>query len=160
MRTQHRQRCRDDGQILPLILIYVMIALSLVIAIVDITAVHIQRSRLYGLADGAALNAANAVDAPEFYRAGGLALSEGDRPLPLSDRTVRSSLRDYLPRAVAAARLAQVRIGDPTGSPAPGTAEVTLAARARLPIFGVIVQAWWDGVPLRVTVRAQARRAS
>ena len=151
---------RDDGQILPLILVFVMIALTLVIMVVDITAVHVQRNRLYALADAAALNAANAIDAPGFYDQGGLALVDGERPIPLSDLSVTRSIQSYLPNAIAAANLSSITIEEPTGSPDRRTAEVTLAARARLPLFGVIVQKWWDGVPLVVTVRAQARTPS
>ncbi len=151
------QRRSDDGQLLPLILVYVMIALTLVIAVIDVTAVHVQRNRLYAVADAAALDAADALDNQGFYSHGGLVELGGARAILLSDRSVIGSVRAYLPDATAVAHLSHVTIEAPTGSPDPGTAEVTLAARARLPIFGVVVRAWQDGVPLQVTVRAQAR---
>ena len=156
-RATREPRQDDAGQIMPLVLIFALIALSLVIAVVDATAVHIQRNRLYAVADAAALDAADAVDSQQLYAQGGLVLVEGDRPVPLSDRSVRRSVADYLSNATAQERLSEIAVVDPTGSPQPGTAEVTLTARAQLPIVGFVVREWWSGVPLRVTVRAQAR---
>ncbi len=148
---------RDGGQIIPLVIVYAALALSLVIAVVDITAVHIQRDRLFAVADAAALNAANALDSPQFYRQGGLVQVGDHRPLPLSDLTVVRSVQAYLSDPHAAQPLSGLGVGRPTGAPDPGTAEVTLVARGRLPLFGTVLGTWWDGVPLRVTVTAQAR---
>jgi hypothetical protein len=155
-----RRRRADDGLILPLVIGYVMIALALVIVIVDITAVHLQRNRLYALADGAALTSANAIDIQAFYHQSGLELVGGVRPVPLTDQSVRASVREYLLKAAAGADLSEVAMAVPTGSPDPGTAQVTLTARARLPLFGAVIQNWWSGVPISVTVHAQARDPS
>jgi hypothetical protein len=154
--SQHQvnQHHRDAGQILPLVLVYLMIALTLVVVVADVTAVRLQRHRLLDLADAAALDAADAVDRAGFYRSG--VVQEGDRvAVPLSDRTVRRSVEDHLARA-GDPRLERVLVGDPTGAPDPGTAEVTLRAPARLPVFSAAVGRWWSGVPLEVTARARA----
>lgn len=147
-------RGRDEGQILPLTIAYALIALTLLIVIVDITAVHLQRDRLFALADATALDAADALDQSRFY-AGGALGSAGDPTVPLSNRTVRASAQRYL-RAAAPIGLPAVAVDDPTGSPDGVTAEVTLVSRARLPLFSFAVSRWSGGVPLRATARARA----
>ena len=150
-------RPADEGQIVPLILAYALIALTLVIVIVDITAVQLQRDRLFSLADAAALDAADALDRSRFYRQGEQTSPIGSGfEVPLSDQTVRTSALQYLSAAGPGLRLKAVAVGDPTGAPDGVTAQVTLVARARLPLFSFAVMRWVNGVPLRVTARARA----
>src|SRR6201999_3626016 len=87
--------CGDDGQITLLILAYALIALTLVVVVVDITAVYLQRDQLFSVADSAALNAANALDRARFYGQGP-GSSRGEGVVPVSDGTVRQSARDFL----------------------------------------------------------------
>ena len=147
---------KDDGQILPLVIAYVLIAFALVIVAVDITAVHLQRQRLFSLADAAALDAADALDRSRFY-SDGAQIGPGDAAVPLTDQTVRSSAERYLVVAAPLTRVERVAVDRPTGSPDGVTAEVTLVGRATLPLFSFAVARWSDGVPLRATARARAR---
>jgi hypothetical protein len=148
---------RDDaGQILPLVLAYVLIALTLVIVVVDISAVHIQRDRLFALADGAALDAADALDRSRFYRDGAQAAGDETAAVPVSDESVRSSAAAYLRQAEPLAKLDPVAVAEPTGSPDGVTAQVTVAGRARLPLFSFAVARWFGGVPIRATAQARA----
>ena len=159
----------ESGQILPLTLAYALIALTLAIVVVDITAVQLQRDRLFGLTDAAALDAAGALDQSRFYAgstsAGASATAPpgtatgagGTAPVPLSDQSVRASVDSYLALARPGVRLSAVGVDVPTGSPDGVTAEVTLVATARIPLFSFAVARWWNGVPLRATSRARAR---
>jgi len=156
-----RHPAGDEGQIVPLLVVYVLIALTLVIVVVDITAVHLQRDRLFAVADAAALDAADALDRPRFY-----AEADPDEHtargrdqalvVPLSDQSVRTSAERYLQRSDPQLRLREVAVDRPTGSPDGVTAEVTLVARAQVPLIGFVVGRWAGGVPLRATARARA----
>jgi hypothetical protein len=149
----------EDGQILLLTIAYALIAFVLVIVVVDVSAVHLQRQRLFSLTDAAALDAADALDRSRFYTEGASSAGSGDATaaIPLTDQSVRSSAEHYLATAAALARVDAVAVDQPTGSPDGVTAEVTLAGRAGLPLFSFAVARWSDGVPLRVTARARAR---
>lgn len=153
----------DEGQIIPLVIAYALIALTLVIVVVDLSAVHLQRQRLFSLTDAAALDAADALDRSRYYRQGAFneqseqpGSGDGTAAVPLSDQTVRSSAEHYLKTAAPLARVEGAAVDQPTGSPDGVTAEVTLVGRANLPLFGVVVARWAGGVPIRATSRARA----
>lgn len=139
----------EDGQILILILGYVIVAVTLVIVAVDITAVHLARTQLLDACDAAALDAADAVDSGSVYR-GGVTDS-----VPLTTSTVRSAATTYLSGYAPPSRITDVQLTGATGSPDGQTAVVELTARVKLPLLGPVVQAWSGGIT--VTVRSQAR---
>jgi len=159
----------DAGQILPLVIAYALIVLVLVIVVVDISAVHLQRQRLFSLTDAAALDAADALDRSRFYREGATgsdgADSVGGRSgreeptvvVPLTDETVRASVESYLKTAAPLARIKDAAVDLPTGSPDGVTAEVTVVGLAKLPLFSFVVGGWSEGVPIHATARARAR---
>ncbi|MFI7586697.1 pilus assembly protein TadG-related protein [Spongisporangium articulatum] len=142
----------DDGQTVPLLIGYVLVVLLLVVVVVDVTAVHLARGRLYALADAAALDASDALDSQGFYRQG----SVGE-VLPVTDEGVRASVRTYLEQAGVEdlTSLRDVDVGEPTTGGAAGV-QVTLTATARLPLVDAIVRRWADGVPLTATSHARA----
>jgi hypothetical protein len=145
-------RTRDRGQISLLILVYALIAFALVTVVVGVTSVHLARHRLIALADAAALDAADAVDAQRFYAPG----TQARPPVPLTDSGVRNSARRYLLTAPAARRFTGLEIGSPTGTPDGATAEVTLAATVRLPMISIVLDAWSGGIRIEVTSRARS----
>lgn len=150
----------DRGSVLPLILVYLLVAFGLVAVAADVAAVHLQRNRLVSLADAAALDAADALDAERFYLTGAGEDPPGGRPdggvVPVSDSTVQDSVASFLIVAQAAGRFDDLAVVEPTGAPDGRSVRVTLSARARLPILTAVVSAWSGGVPLTVTSRAQA----
>jgi hypothetical protein len=144
-----------------LIIIYTLIAFSLVTVVVGASAVHLGRHRLLSVADAAALDAADALDRPGFYGAAGQPAGPGagERVVPLSDASVRESVHRYLRDVGSEQRLPGLAATDPTGSPDGSTAEVTLTAVIPLPLVGAVLAPWSDGVPIRVTAHARALTA-
>src|SRR5690606_38889121 len=135
---------------------YGVLALLLLGAVVSAASIHLERKSLLALADLAALDAADALDDQRYF----------DRPpadqanppgalLPVTDRTVRQSVEDYLASAPASAELTGLRVVHAVAVD-DRTAEVTLGALARPPLLTWVTAAWSDGIALRVTARARA----
>jgi hypothetical protein len=157
-RRQREPGHDDSGQVLLLVVVYSLIAFSLVTVVVGVSAVHLGRHRLLAVADAAALDAADALDRPGFYGAGGepAGPGTGDLVVRLSDASVRDSVQRYLLDAGAGQRLGALAVAEPTGTPDGTTAEVTLTAVIRLPLVSTVLAAWSDGVRIQVTSHARA----
>ena len=145
------RRTQDEGQIALLVLVYTLIALSLVAVAVDATAVHLARTQLLDAADAAALDAADALDEGAVYTGG------VGGALPLTSASVREQATRYLSSYDAPARLDQIELGAGTGSTDGTSARVELVGRVRLPIAATVVSAWTGGID--ITVRSSARTA-
>ncbi|WP_432542331.1 pilus assembly protein TadG-related protein [Kineococcus sp. SYSU DK002] len=104
----------DEGRIALLSLAFGLLAVVLVLVVVSASAVHLQRKRLYALADACARDAADALDEDRYY-------AHGD--VLLTDASVRASARDHLR---AHADLAGVVVGAGTGTADGRTARVEL----------------------------------
>lgn len=148
------RRRPDDGQVMLLVLGYAVVTMLLVTVVAAATSVHLTRHRLVGLADGAALDAADALDIGGFYAPGRAGAAD---PVPLSDATVRRSVEDYLGVAAGGQPFPRPVVGPGTGTPDGVTAQVTLTTTARIPIVSTVLRPWADGVRVTVTVRARAR---
>ena len=155
----------ESGQIMLLTLAYALIALSLVLVIASASAVHLERKQLLALADGAALDAADAIDLDLFYgadEADSVLAVSGDGAagvggvVPLSDDAVRRAVAQHIQLAPSAAGLSGLVVGEPTGSPDGVTAQVTLGAVARPPLIPWVLVGWSDGIALSVTSTARA----
>ena len=88
--ARSRRTDGERGQISLLILGFTAIALMLVVGGVDATAVQLARTRMLDAADGAALDAADALDEPGAY---GQGLDDAVR---LTDATVQQAAAGYL----------------------------------------------------------------
>ena len=137
-----------------------MLALTLVVGIVNVTAVQVARIRLYDVADAAALDAADAVRDAELYATG---VRGG---LPLTDEAVHESVARYLaatplPANVSAWRLERAGVRAPADA-LPGAApaaEVSLTGTVDLPRGGGLLAGLAGPVTLTVSSTADPRTA-
>lgn len=141
----------ERGSITLLAVGFAVLALAVVLVVATASAVHLERKRLLSLADGAAADAATAVDLGRYYTQAG-----EETRVPVTDTTVEAAVADHLQVAPAAARLAGLAIVEPTGTPDGITAEVSLAAVAHPPFLPWPLMPWSDGIALRVTATARA----
>lgn len=154
-RLQGSDEREEDGRILLLTSAFVAFALLLVTVVVSATEVHLERKRLYALADALALTAADSTTPETFYSGGAAPPVEG-AVLTLTDAGIRADVDDYLARNPAAlAGLSEVVVTD--ASTGDGrTASVGLAARARPAMISWVTGAWSDGIIVRAESRARA----
>ena len=141
-----RLRDDDDGQLLPLILVYTLIAAVLVGIVVDTSRAFLHRRSLAAAADAAASTGANALDIEEFYARAG----KGER-LPLSTADVQTAVQTYVADAGLAGRFQHLTAAASTDGQ---TVTVTLTARVTLP-FDVLSLAP-GGAPVEVTASARS----
>jgi hypothetical protein len=157
--NRRRRRRRDEaGQTVLLIMIYTVVVLAVVFTGVAASAVHLARHRLLAVADGAALDAANALDRQRFYAVVGGAGPAPDRVVSLTDASVRDAVRLYLAAAPTTDRAGAIRVVDPTGTPDGSTAQVCLETVVEVPWLSGITARHAGGVTVRVTARARARQ--
>lgn len=119
---------RDDGSVLPLVIGAVVIVLTLVTVVTDVSALWLQRRALQSTVDGAALAGAQAVDLPSVYADGAV----GD--LRLDPRAARAAVRTYVrdvPTTLRSLRVASV-VTTRT------TVTVHATAVARLPFLSLL----------------------
>jgi hypothetical protein len=147
-----------------LILGYSVVALLLVTVVIAATQVHLTRHRLLGVADGAALDAADALDVDGFYRPGSgpsaAPVAPSADPVTLSDASVRRSVEAYLSVAGVGQPFPAPVVGPGTGTPDGATAQVTLTTIARIPVVSTLLRPWSGGIRVTVTARARARVAN
>ena len=143
-RTQREER----GSISVLILGLTMIATVLIMGTIAVTSAHLSRMRLLDVADGAALSAANALDASAYREGVG-------RSVPVSNASVREEAARYVGSRPKPGSITAWRLGPETGTPDGATAVVTLTGDARLPLVGGVLRSL--GVSITISVRSQAR---
>jgi hypothetical protein len=146
----------DAGQISVLILGYTLIVVLVIFTAVSASAVHLARHRLMSVADGAALDAADALDQQRFYALGGAGPTT-DQVVALTADSVRSSVTAYLAAGGSPGPSSPpIQVGDPTGSPDGFTAEVTLVEVVEVPWLSAL--GGHQGITVQVTARARARQ--
>jgi len=139
----------ERGQISLLILGFTVIALMLIIGTVDVTAVQLARSRLLDAADGAALDASDALD-------NGSAYGRGLRSaIQISDGSVLQSATQYLAVQPRPHGISSWVLADGTGSPDGQTAVIRLRGTADIPIAASVLAAF--GGSVNITVESRAR---
>ena len=121
----------------------------LIIGGVDVTAVQLARGRLFDAADGAALDAADALDDGSAYRAG------LDKTVPITDGSVRQSAAAYLAVQPRPNGISSWVLAGGTGSPDGQTAVIRLSGTVDIPIAASVLSAF--GGSLQITVESRAR---
>jgi hypothetical protein len=137
----------EDGSILPLAIVFGVLALALVLTVVAVTSLYLERERLFTVADGAAL-----AGAESFALSAAGATSDGALPQPaLTPDRVRAAVDDYL--ASAASNGLEELTVESAGTDDGRSARVRLAATWHPPVVSVFVPA---GLRLSVTSTARS----
>ncbi len=123
---------RDQGSILILTIGFVVIAMLLVFAVVDASAVFLDRRDLASAADGTALAAAQQVDTDAVYAQG----ASGD--LPLDPAAVQRTVAGYVAREFPPAQYPGWNFRADTGA---HSVTVTATRVVRLPVYGTVTVA-------------------
>lgn len=143
-RMSRRVTNDEEGSTLLLAIFYCFLGLSIVMVVASATTLYLERKRLFTVADGAALAAAEtwALDAVRI---------EGDRlAITLDDEEVRRAAADYLADAATDLDdLELVRAASDDGR----SATITVRAVWRAPIHTELVPV---AVPIEVTVTARS----
>jgi hypothetical protein len=140
----------ERGQISLLILGFTLVALMLIVGAVDVTAVQLARTRLLDAADGAALDASDALDNGTAYQ-GGLKPA-----ISLTDASVRKSALEYLAAEPRPHGVSSWVLTDGTGSPDGQTAVIRLRGTADIPIAASVLAALGGSVDITVESRARS----
>lgn len=136
----------DRGSILPLIAGFGALALAVVLLVSAATSLYLERARLFTLADGAALAAA------ESFRLDSVQLTaDGELRPRLTKPEVTAAAVEYLAQAPDS-RLDGLRLVEAT-TPDGLSARVTLAAVWAPPVLSVFVP---EGIPLQVTATSRS----
>lgn len=136
----------DRGSILPLIAGFGALALAVVLLVSAATSIYLERARLFTLADGAALAAA------ESFRLDSVQLTaDGELRPRLTKPEVTAAAVEYLAQAPDS-RLEGLRLVAAT-TPDGLSARVTLAAVWAPPVLSVFVP---EGIPLEVTATSRS----
>lgn len=146
--TTRQLATRDErGSMTLLVIGCLSIAVLLILGTVVATTAQINRVRLLDVADGAALDAADAIDM-EAYRLG------FDDAVRISNGTVWESAESYLAARERPERITSWRIEQGTGTPDGQTAVVIVSGQVRLPVVGPLLEA--VGGSVTITVRGDA----
>lgn len=134
-----------------LILVYTLIAAAMVVVAVDASAFFLTQRGLSGVADGAAVSAAQALDEDVLYA------GRANADLPLDPAGVRAAVAGYLDDHGIATTYPTLRVAD--ASTDGETVTVTLTYDKKLPFLTLVSSltgAFPDGM-VRVQVTARAR---
>lgn len=142
-----RGAARDDrGSTLPLIIGYAGLGLVVVLLVTAATALYLERTRLFTLADGAALVGA------ESFDLGDVTVREGEGLRPrLTDARVRADVSAYL--AVAPTGSFDGLALESATTPDGVSARVTLSSYWRPPMLTLLLP---EGLRLEVTATARS----
>ncbi|WP_235009446.1 pilus assembly protein TadG-related protein [Arthrobacter sp. SLBN-83] len=143
-----RREADESGQLMVMILGYVLLALLVATVVTGITAVYLEHKRLLSLADGASLAAADS------YTLGEVSAEGGSPSAVLNPARVRNVAADFVARSPAAQRFSALSVTGATGTPDGSTAVVVLTAAVHPPVVNFLVP---DGIRIEATSTARSR---
>ncbi|TFD89427.1 hypothetical protein E3T61_10960 [Cryobacterium lactosi] len=135
----------EEGSVLLLTIFYGFLALLVVLIVVAATSLYLERKKLFTLADGAALAAA------ESFTLDSVAIEAGELHAALTSPEIRAAATAYLAAAPHPGIENLVLAGAETADGQSAT--VTLRAWWRPPVLTLFVP---DGLPIEVTVVARS----
>jgi hypothetical protein len=138
----------EEGQMIVMIVGYVLLALLVATVVVGISSVYIEHKRLLSLADGASLAAADSYTLGEVEAAG------GSPSAVLGSERVRNVAADFVSRNPSARRFDELSVTAGTGSPDGSTAVVVLSAAVHPPVVNFLVP---DGIRIEASSTARSR---
>lgn len=141
-------RRTEDGQMMVLIIGYVLLALLVTTAVMAASAVYLEHKKLLSMADGASVAAADS------YTLGQVESEGGSPTAVLNGGRVRYVAADYLTRNDAYARFQGLAVAPATGTPDGSTAVVALSAEVHPPIVNFLIP---DGIRIEAISTARSR---
>jgi hypothetical protein len=144
-----RGSCGEAGQVTLLVVGFAVVAMLLVLGTTVVTSAQLSRIRLLDAADGAALDAADSLDAAAYARG----LRDA---VAVSDQTVAATAQRYLAERPRPSGMTQWAVAPGTGSPDGETAVVRLVGQADLPVIGGLLRGFGGSVTITVESRARA----
>jgi hypothetical protein len=148
-RVRTRRGHPESGQVSLLILGFTVVAAILIVGTVALTSAQLSRVRLLDAADGAALDAADSLDASVYDRGLGDAVA-------ISTDTVRATAERYLDERPLPVGMIGWSVAPGTGSPDGETAVVRLVGEAELPLVGGVLERLGGSVTITVESRARS----
>jgi hypothetical protein len=139
----------ERGQVMLLVLGFAVLVMVLIVGTVATTSVQLSRMRLLDVADGAALDAADSLDAATYDRGVGSAV-------PVSDATVTATARDYLAELSRPASLLSWNVAPGTGTADGTTAVVRITGEAEVPMVAWMLRSLGGSITITVEARARA----
>ncbi|HEV7168917.1 MAG TPA: pilus assembly protein TadG-related protein [Micrococcaceae bacterium] len=138
----------DAGQIMLLIIGYVLLTLLLVTAVAGASSVYLEHKKLLSVADSAAVAAADS------YTLGQVVGDSGTPGANLSQDRVVGAVVTYLDRNGVHSRFSGLTVGSGTGTPDGRTAQVSLTAVVHPIFINFLVP---DGIAITATSTARSQ---
>lgn len=149
-KMQRAKACsgHEDGQVMILIIGYVLLSLLVVTVVMAISSVYIEHKRLLSVADSAAVAAADTFSLGEIEMSGNTPVTV------LTDGAVTDAVTSYLNRTAASGQFHSLNIVPATGTSDSRTAHVVLSAVVHPPVVNIFVP---DGIPITVVSDARSQ---
>jgi uncharacterized membrane protein len=144
----NRSETDESGQVMVMILGYIVLALLVATVVIGISAVYLEHKRLLSLADGASLAAADS------YTLGEVRSQGGSPSAVLNPARVRNVAADFVARSPASHRFSGLAVAGATGTPDGSTAVVVLTAAVHPPVVNFLIP---DGIRIEATSTARSR---